>query len=378
MTTHRRRLTSLRMAFLLCLSLLTLAAVASGRQPTYADVPALLGELKSKDASVRAEAAGKLARMGVEAEAAVPVLAELLRNGSRNVRFMAALQLEEYGPEARAAVPALSEALNDKDRDVRANAARALGLIGRDSKEAVPALLKSLRDGDAANRLLAAVALLKIAPETESQITPALLEKAKARVEEDKAFTDGGEGFNLTGGLNFRHGDFDAALADFDKAVKADPKNPRYHLNRGYTLQAQGKPDAAEAAYREALRFAPDSPQLLNNLGYFLVEQDKSLAEALRLIERAVAAQPTNPFFLDSLGWAHFKLGDIAEAERHLDECVRRDGAAAFCHEHLGDLYDRRGDARRAREAWGKALSLSGEAKAIAGLKGKLGGTAKE
>lgn len=197
-----------------------------------------------------------------------------------------------------------------------------LGAIGPEAKEAVPALLKSLRDGDAGNRLLAAIALLKIAPETESQITPALLEQAKARVKEDKAVTEGGAGFNLTGGLNFRHGDFDAALTDCDKAIKADPKNPMYHLNRGYTLQARGKSDAAEAAYREALRLTPDSPQLLNNLGYFLVEQDKSLAEALRLIERAVVAQPTNPFFLDSLGWAHFKFGDLDEAERHLNECV--------------------------------------------------------
>jgi Flp pilus assembly protein TadD len=149
-------------------------------------------------------------------------------------------------------------------------------------------------------------------------------------------------------------------------------------VSRGGALSAQRKPEAAESSYREALRVAPDDPYVLHNVGYFLVEQDKNLAEALQLIRRAVDAQPTNPYFLDGLGWAYFKLGHLDEAERYIGESVRLDGTSLLPQEHLGDVYSRQGKVQQARAAWGKALSLSVTAESTARLKGKLDGLAKE
>lgn len=93
---------------------------------------------------------------------------------------------------------------------------------------------------------------------------------------------------------------------------------------------------------------------------------------------RAVAAQPAEPAFLHSLGWAHFKLGRFEEAERHLSESVRRGGASALVHEHLGDAYDRQGRTRPARDAWSKAISLSARAEDKARLKRKLSGAERQ
>jgi len=116
---------------------------------------------------------------------------------------------------------------------------------------------------------------------------------------------------------------------------------------------------------------------VLNQLGYFLAEQNKDLTEALNLIQRAVDAQPANPSFLGSLGWVHFKLGHLDEAERYLSESVRLNEASALTQEHLGDVHARRGETRQAREAWKNALSRSVEAASQTRLKEKLR-TAKE
>ena len=78
MTTHRARrfTTGLRTACLLCLLLLTLALVSSGQKATADDVPALIRNLKDKNARVRAEVAGRLIPLEAEAKAAALALNE--------------------------------------------------------------------------------------------------------------------------------------------------------------------------------------------------------------------------------------------------------------------------------------------------------------
>jgi tetratricopeptide (TPR) repeat protein len=138
-----------------------------------------------------------------------------------------------------------------------------------------------------------------------------------------------------------------------------------------------GDRSGSEASLRRVLALEPDNTTALNNLGYFLLDQNERLAEGLELIQRAVKAEPTNASFLDSLGWAYFKLDKLAEAERHLTEAARRNPASATIQEHLGDVYHRQGKTEEARAAWQKALKLTAEPEAPARLKGKLSGKSK-
>lgn len=135
-----------------------------------------------------------------------------------------------------------------------------------------------------------------------------------------------------------------------------------------------GDPRGSEESLRRILSRDPNNATALNNLGYFLVERNERLAEALEMIQRAVRANPTNSSFLDSLGWAYFKLGRLDEAERHLTEAARRNYASATIQEHLGDLYQQRGKVEMARAAWQKALSLTLETQDSARIKAKLSG----
>jgi tetratricopeptide (TPR) repeat protein len=135
-----------------------------------------------------------------------------------------------------------------------------------------------------------------------------------------------------------------------------------------------GDPKGAEESLRRILAKTPNDATALNNLGYFLAERGERLPEALDMIKRAVRAEPTNPNYLDSLGWVYFKLGQLDEAERHLNDAARRNTRSSTVQEHLGDLHHKRGQLDDARSAWRKALGLTTEASDTTRLKAKING----
>ena len=128
----------------------------------------------------------------------------------------------------------------------------------------------------------------------------------------------------------------------------------------------------AETSLREVLKKEPENPTALNNLGYFLVERGERLPEALNLIKRAVATEPGNSSFLDSLGWAYFRLNQLDEAEKHLSEAARRNPNSAAVQEHLGDVYEKQGKIEQAKTAWRKALTLLKQPVEIARVRAKM------
>lgn len=133
-----------------------------------------------------------------------------------------------------------------------------------------------------------------------------------------------------------------------------------------------GDTKGAEESLRRILSKTPNDATALNNLGYFLAERGERLPEALDMIKRAVKSGPTNPNYLDSLGWVYFKLGQLDEAERYLNDAARRNTRSSTVQEHLGDLYQKRGQLEQARAAWRKALGLTTDASDITRLKAKI------
>ena len=99
----------------------------------------------------------------------------------------------------------------------------------------------------------------------------------------------------------------------------------------------------------------------LNYLGYMLADKGMRLPEALKLIRKAVELEPMNGAYLDSLGWAYFKMGEYELAEENLRQAVERDQTDPTVHDHLGDLYEKTGRIRLAAAQW--ELSLAEYAK---------------
>lgn len=136
--------------------------------------------------------------------------------------------------------------------------------------------------------------------------------------------------------------------------------------------QMSGDFKSAEDTLRQILKESPDNANALNNLGYFLVERNVKLEEAVTLIKGALRFDPINPNYLDSLGWAYFKLENFSEAEKYLLEAAMYDSGSATIQEHLGDVYQKTGKQDQAKAAWQKALNLASEKSTTERLKSKL------
>jgi tetratricopeptide (TPR) repeat protein len=96
------------------------------------------------------------------------------------------------------------------------------------------------------------------------------------------------------------------------------------------------------------------------------------------MLQRAVNVQPTNGHYLDSLGWAYYKLGKYEEAERYLLDAVRYVSTSAVIKDHLGDLYQKLGKMALAKGAWQQALDLHPNPELAAKIKSKLAGDGKK
>ncbi len=127
---------------------------------------------------------------------------------------------------------------------------------------------------------------------------------------------------------------------------------------RGISFERQDEWDAAEADFRRALELQPDQPQVLNYLGYSLVEKQIKLDEALDMIERAVAARPDSGYIMDSLGWVLYRLGRYEEAVEHMERAAELMPIDPIVNDHLGDVYWAVGRKLEAEFQWKRALSF--------------------
>lgn len=129
----------------------------------------------------------------------------------------------------------------------------------------------------------------------------------------------------------------------------------------GAAQERLGDRTSSVATFERLLAVAPDHAPALNYLGYMLVEESENLDQALRFIQRAVAFEPDNGAYVDSLGWALFKLGRYQEAEAHLQWAVRLIPQDPTIHEHLGDLYVVLEDTEQAKRWYQGAIDLGGD-----------------
>lgn len=146
----------------------------------------------------------------------------------------------------------------------------------------------------------------------------------------------------------------------------------RLYFARGATRERLGRWSEAEADLRRALELSPDQPDVLNYLGYTWVDRGERLHEGLAMIERAAELRPQSGAILDSLGWAHYRLGAYDEAIGYLERAVELEPADPTLNDHLGDGYWRLGRRLEARFQWRRVLTLDPSDEARADVERKL------
>jgi len=166
--------------------------------------------------------------------------------------------------------------------------------------------------------------------------------------------------------LMWQAGDRDGAITVLRDFIASHPDAPAaMHLRTRLAdrLERIGDIAAAIAALKENLAAEPEDPTTCNNLGYLYAQHDRHLDEAVRMIEIALRAEPHEPAYLDSLGWAKYKLALrrndpalLAEAEEALAEAVRVAPNEAVLLDHYAHVLHALGRREEALTIWRQAL----------------------
>lgn len=114
----------------------------------------------------------------------------------------------------------------------------------------------------------------------------------------------------------------------------------------------------AEEWLEQVLDEFPDDHGALNDLGYLWADQNKNLARAQAMIERAVDAEPDNMAYRDSLGWVLFRLDKCPQAIAELEKAAAGKTPDGVVLDHLGDVYSKADRRDKAAEAWRKAAEV--------------------
>jgi tetratricopeptide (TPR) repeat protein len=152
---------------------------------------------------------------------------------------------------------------------------------------------------------------------------------------------------------------FAEAQAVLDKAIQRFPQEPHVFFLLGALYEKQKKFSDAEGAFRKALQLNEDDAAVLNYLGFILADRGLKLEEAVKLTQKAVESDPVNGAYLDSLGWAYFKLNKLDLAEQYLKKAAIFSSTDPAIHDHLGDLYFKTRRFDEARTEWTKSLQLA-------------------
>ena len=183
----------------------------------------------------------------------------------------------------------------------------------------------------------------------------------------------------LQGRALFDAGDRSGGISVLESAVKSFPKDTATMFALADVYADAGRGMDAERMLRQVLAAEPANANALNYLGYMLAVRGEQLDEAIRLVRRALDTDPDNGAYLDSLGWAHFRKGDLDEAEKYLAAAAAKMPENSEVQDHLGDLLARRGRLSDAIAAWTRALKGDGQdvereaiEKKISSAKGKM------
>ena len=148
------------------------------------------------------------------------------------------------------------------------------------------------------------------------------------------------------------------AIETLKPILETDPNHSDTNYLLGLAYQKVGKFDQSEYHLRLVVQTTKRSAAY-NALGYLLAEQNKNLTEAVELIMFALEQDPENGAYLDSLGWAYYKQGQIKRAIKQLERAVKYEPNSWEIQDHLGDAYLKSGKVKKALEFWERAIELA-------------------
>ena len=129
------------------------------------------------------------------------------------------------------------------------------------------------------------------------------------------------EGWFEEGNRLLMQGDFQGALAAYDKAVEFKPDDHEAWFNRGVALRNLGRYEEAIASFDKVVEFKPDDHEAWFNRGVALDDLGR-YEEAIASWDKAVEFKPDFHEAWNNRGFALFNLGRYEEAIASFDKVV--------------------------------------------------------
>ncbi len=304
--------------------------------------------------------------------------------------------LADSAPEMAIAVPGL-EASADRPQiaDARQGIAEVLvgiaGALRRDDKTSLPAMLLQLSERMAPElteaRLVAAeiagaeqhtaqvVGILKQVPANDplAPVVQLHLADDEARIGQQAealalldrmaaSYPDRPEPLVQKGDILTSEKSYAAAVEAYSQAMARVPDPGRQdwflYYARGAAEERLHQWPQSETDMQFALKLNPGQPVVLNFLGFSWADQNRNLARAHDMIQRALDQRPQDGEIVDSLGWVLLRQGDAHQAVRVLEKAAEMMPVDPTITGHLGDAYWQAGRRLEATEQWRRALVL--------------------
>ena len=139
---------------------------------------------------------------------------------------------------------------------------------------------------------------------------------------------------------------------------KNHPLYPKVTDGRGVSYERIGEWDKAEKDLLSSLEADPDQAYVINYLAYSWIEKGVKIEQSLKMLKRANNLKSDDPYIIDSLGWALFKLERYNESKNYLQSAIKLLPADPIINDHYGDVLWKNGNKIQARYYWKYVLNL--------------------
>lgn len=186
--------------------------------------------------------------------------------------------------------------------------------------------------------------------------------KEEASISYDKAIAAGStrtEPYMSRARIHLLDKKADEALRLLDKAAELSRGDMRVSLMKADVLMSLQRNKEAVAVYEGMLERNPALDVAANNMAQLIADylfEDSTLLEKARIAaERFI--RTTNPYYLDTLGWVYYRLGQNQQAQTILERVVSYDKKLpAAVYYHYGAILEKAGQPQQAKEQLKKAL----------------------
>ncbi len=148
------------------------------------------------------------------------------------------------------------------------------------------------------------------------------------------------------------------AIAVLKRGLEKSPEKELLYYTLGLVYDKVGQFENCIQAMRQVLKINPQSANAMNYIGYSYADRGLKLDEALDLLQKALALKPDDGYIMDSLGWAHFKRGELDEAFRYILKAYGMAPGEPTIAEHLGDLYSKKRNGSQALRYYRESASI--------------------